>query len=153
MLMSLEFSLMLLNEKEEKSVELFYLIGITQEGLFEEDLDQLFEEENTTKKLEGLVELSLIQQESLDRAGKMIRYKVSSFLDKYVDFKLTQQSKRDLNLFLATYYSNKLLKLKREYQDTEDQNSMRLGLLKYEKNIRYCLQQLFEIDHFSKMPQ
>ena len=60
MLLSLEFSLMLLNEKEEKSVELFYLIGITQEGLFEEDLDQLFEEENTTKKLEGLVELSLI---------------------------------------------------------------------------------------------
>jgi hypothetical protein len=89
----------------------------------------------------------------MDKAGKMIRYKVSSFLDKYVDYKLTEQSKRDLNLFLATYYSNKLLKLKREYQDTEDQNSLRLGMLKYEKNIRYCLQQLFDIDHFSKVAQ
>ena len=51
----------------------------------------------------------------MDKAGKMIRYKVSSFLDKYVDYKLAPQSKRDLNLFLATYYSNKLLKLKRDY--------------------------------------
>jgi hypothetical protein len=39
LLLSLEFSLKLLNEKEEKSVELFYLIGLTQEGLFDEDLD------------------------------------------------------------------------------------------------------------------
>lgn len=60
LLLSLEFSLKLLNEKEEKAVELFYLIGITEEGLFEDDLDQLFEEENTTKKLDNLVELSLI---------------------------------------------------------------------------------------------
>jgi predicted ferric reductase len=52
--------LKLLNEKEEKAVELFYLIGITEEGLFEDDLDQLFEEENTNKKLDCLVELSLI---------------------------------------------------------------------------------------------
>ena len=45
----------------------------------------------------------------------MIPYKVSSFLDKYVDYKLAKESKRDLNMFLATYYSNKLLKLKKEY--------------------------------------
>jgi len=82
------------------------LIGITQEGLFEEDLDHLFEEENTNKKLESLVELSLIQQESLDQAGKMIRYKVSSFLDKYVENKLAEESRRDLNMFLACYYAS-----------------------------------------------
>jgi hypothetical protein len=39
LLLSLEFSLKMLNEKEAKGVELFYLIGITEEGLFEEDLD------------------------------------------------------------------------------------------------------------------
>lgn len=47
LILSLEFSLKILNETEEKAVELFYLIGITSQGLFEEDLDQLFEEEDT----------------------------------------------------------------------------------------------------------
>jgi len=45
----------------------------------------------------------------------MIRYKVSSFLDKYVFHKLALESKRDLHMFLATYYSNKLIKLKKDY--------------------------------------
>ena len=61
MILSLEFSLKLLNEKEEKAVELFYIIGVTQEGLFQDDLESLFEEENPSKTLESLMELSLIQ--------------------------------------------------------------------------------------------
>mmetsp|Transcript_8254 Transcript_8254/g.6152 ORF Transcript_8254/g.6152 Transcript_8254/m.6152 type:complete len:133 (-) Transcript_8254:76-474(-) len=120
LILSLEFSLQMLQQKEEKCVELFYLIGITKEGLFEDDLEQLFEEEDTLKGIEALLELSLIQQESLDQAGKLRRYKVSPFLDKYVQHKLALDSNRDFNMFLAYYYSNRLFKLKKEYQDTED---------------------------------
>ena len=47
LIVSLEFSLKILNDTCEKAVELFYLIGITKEGLYEDDLDQLFEEEDT----------------------------------------------------------------------------------------------------------
>ncbi len=47
LIVSLEFSLKILNDTNAKSVELFYLIGVTKEGLFESDLDQLFEEEDT----------------------------------------------------------------------------------------------------------
>lgn len=47
LIVSLEFSLKILSDTNEKSVELFYLIGVTKEGLFESDLDQLFEEEDT----------------------------------------------------------------------------------------------------------
>ena len=39
LILSLEFCLKILNDTQEKAVELFYLIGITQKGLFEEDLD------------------------------------------------------------------------------------------------------------------
>ena len=47
LIVSLEFSLKIFNDTNAKSVELFYLIGVTKEGLFESDLDQLFEEEDT----------------------------------------------------------------------------------------------------------
>lgn len=73
---------------------------------------------------------------------------VSSFIDKYVDLKLTKESKRDLNLFIATYYSSKLLSLKKEYLLSEDVTVLNKGLAKYEKNIRYCLQSLFDIDYY-----
>ena len=85
LILSLEFSLRILNDTQEKAVELFYIIGITCEGLFDEDLDQLFEEDDTPQKLQSLVELSLIQQECFDKAGKLRRYKVSPFIDKYVE--------------------------------------------------------------------
>ncbi len=39
LILSLEFSLKILNDSQEKAVELLYLIGITKEGLFEDDLD------------------------------------------------------------------------------------------------------------------
>ena len=47
LILSLEFSLKILNdssekaagENQDKAVELFYLIGITKEGLYEDDLD------------------------------------------------------------------------------------------------------------------
>ena len=51
LILSLEFSIKILNDSYEKAVELFYLIGITKEGLFEDDLDQLFEDDDTQKKL------------------------------------------------------------------------------------------------------
>lgn len=92
------------------------------------------------------MELSLIQQECLDKAGKLKRYKVSPFIDKYVEQKLVPQSKRDLYMFLATYYCNKLIHLKKEYSINEDQNALNIGLVKYEKNIKYCIMKLFEID-------
>lgn len=37
--LSVEFSFKLLNEKYEKAVDLFYMIGITEEGLFENDIN------------------------------------------------------------------------------------------------------------------
>lgn len=45
--MSLEVSIKILNSSNVKTVELFYLIGITLEGLFSDDLDSLFEEDDT----------------------------------------------------------------------------------------------------------
>ena len=51
LILSLEFSLKILNDTDSKAVELFYIIGLTSQGLFEEDLEQLFEEEDTMAKL------------------------------------------------------------------------------------------------------
>lgn len=120
LILSLEFSLKILNDTDSKAVELFYMIGLTSQGLFEEDLEQLFEEEDTMARLESLIEISLIQQEYLDKTGKLRRFKVSPFIDKYVEQKLTVQSKRELNMFLATYYANKLVKLKSQYSSSLD---------------------------------
>ena len=48
LILSLEFSIKILNSSgSTKTVELLYLIGITLEGLFGEDLDSLFEEDDT----------------------------------------------------------------------------------------------------------
>ena len=130
---------------------MFYLIGITKEGLYEDDFDQLFEEEDTQATLNSLVELSLIQFETLVRGSTSVkRFRVSTFLDKYVDQKLSVQSKRDLNMLIATYYKNKLLKFKRDYAKDSDQSVLQERLVKYEKNILYCLKQLFEIDSAAK---
>ena len=60
LILSLEFSLKILNDTDSKAVELFYMIGLTSQGLFEEDLEQLFEEEDTMARLESLIEISLI---------------------------------------------------------------------------------------------
>lgn len=69
----------------------------------------------------------------------MRRFKVSPFIDKYVDQKLTKDSKRNLCMFIATYYSSKLLSLKKEFANTEDINALNSGFNKYEQNVRHCI--------------
>ncbi|CDW80630.1 nb-arc domain protein [Stylonychia lemnae] len=147
LILSLEFSIKILNDSYEKAVELFYLIGITKEGLFEDDLDQLFEDDDTQKKLQSLIELSLIQFETFDKAGKVKRFKVTPFIDKYVEQKLEQKSKRDLHIFLAIYYTNKLRSLKKEFSKNQDQKLLSQQLSKYEQNIVYCMKELFNMDY------
>lgn len=49
-------------------------------------------------------------------------------------------------MFLGTYYCNKLIHLKKEFSSNEDQQALAAGLVKYEKNIKHCVKQLFEID-------
>lgn len=76
------------------------------------------------------------------------RYKVTSFIDKFVHQKLADESKKDLHIFLATYFSNKLFIIKREFSKTGDRNELQYQLSKYEKNIRHCLRELFRMEYF-----
>lgn len=50
LIMSIEFSVRLLQESNPKAIEIFYLIGITQEGLYEDDLFNIFEEAQENKE-------------------------------------------------------------------------------------------------------
>lgn len=42
-------------------------------------------------------------------------------------------------MFIATYYSSKLLSLKKEFANTEDINALNSGINKYEQNVRHCI--------------
>ena len=50
-------------------------------------------------------------------------------------------------MFLATYYKNKLIKLKKDYSNNDDKKALSVGLLKYEKNILFCMKELFDLDN------
>ena len=56
-------------------------------------------------------------------------------------------------MFLATYYVNKLIKLKKQYAETQDQSILILAMQMYEKNIRKCIQRLFQVDYYDKVQE
>lgn len=51
-------------------------------------------------------------------------------------------------MFLATYYNNKLISMKKEFQRSGDVQTLALNLKRIEKNILFCMKELFNIDYY-----
>ena len=67
------------------------------------------------KNLEDLINFSLIEQENLDKAGTQRRFRVSPFVDQYIQMKMSRTMKQDYLNTVCTLIQTKVVEYKRDY--------------------------------------
>lgn len=145
LIMCLEYCTNYFTEKKDSSaLNLWYLIGTQGPGILYDDLSEIMSaayndlddkllteedkdiEESKTilppisrldKNLEDLIQFSLIEEERLDKAGKLRRFRVSPFVDQYVNNKLNLSLKKEKLTSVCMHINVKLKQFKDEYSE------------------------------------
>jgi len=60
-------------------------------------------EQNLDKNLENLINFSLIEQECLDKAGNVKRFRVSPFVDQYIHMKIDIETRKESLNIICSY--------------------------------------------------
>lgn len=68
-----------------------------------------------TKNLQDLIQFSLIEQEALDKAGTIKRYRVSPFVDQYIQNKMNSCMKKDSLNVVCMLLKTKLIECKKAF--------------------------------------
>lgn len=86
-------------------------------------LDEVKEEEppksesQLDRNLHDLIQFSLVEQENLDKAGTARRYRVSPFVDQYINTKMSNAMKRDQLNLVCMHLKTKLIELKKDFAE------------------------------------
>lgn len=122
---------------------MWYLIGTQGPGIFYEDIKEIWsaakqdsdnhfkvEEQKTPaegteetpvdkidESLNELIQFSLIEVEILDKAGNQRRFRVSPFVDMYLNNKIDKKFHLDTLNLVCTHLNQKLSPFKQEYSD------------------------------------
>lgn len=67
------------------------------------------------KNLEDLINFSLVESEGLDRAGNFKRFRVSPFVNTYIQRKMTTKMKKDFLFGVCSHLNTVFLEFKKEY--------------------------------------
>lgn len=192
LIMCLEYCTNYFTEKKDSSaLNLWYLIGTQGPGILYDDLseimaaaydgcgDRLLTEEGTDieesktmmppmsrldKNLEDLIQFSLIEEERLDKAGKLRRFRVSPFVDQYVNNKLDLSLKKQKLTSVCMHINVKLKQFKDEYSEAmanckskADFEAARNDILEqirpYEQQILHIVYTLFKLIEEGKLLQ
>mmetsp|Transcript_10048 Transcript_10048/g.15319 ORF Transcript_10048/g.15319 Transcript_10048/m.15319 type:complete len:88 (+) Transcript_10048:5660-5923(+) len=70
------------------------------------------------KNLEELITFSLIEQEGLDKAGKVKRFRVSPFVEQYIQMKIDTEIRRESLNIICTHLQAKLIDFKKQYAES-----------------------------------
>lgn len=190
LIMCLEYCTNYFTEKKDSSaLNLWYLIGTQGPGILYDDLseimsaayndfeDKLLTEEGTDieesktliapmsrldKNLEDLIQFSLIEEERLDKAGKVRRFRVSPFVDQYVNNKLNLSLKKEKLTSVCMHINVKLKQFKEAYSESMSsvkskadfeaaQNEILEQIRPYEQQILHIVYTLFKLIEEEKM--
>lgn len=140
----LEYCTNYLQKRNDKSaLRMWYLIGTQGPGIFYEDIKEIWSsakpDSDETFKIEGqkspgaeskeetvdkideclneLIQFSLIEVETLDKAGNQRRFRVSPFVDMYLNNKIDKKFHLDTLNLVCTHLNQKLTPFKQEYSD------------------------------------
>lgn len=109
------------------------------------------------KNLEDLLQFSLIEQETLDKAGTVKRFRVSPFVDQYIANKMDNAMKKDQLGLVCMHLKSRLIEFKKEYgltiikcekiEDTEKVEGKLLDQIRpYEQQIMHIVYHIIQLD-------
>lgn len=134
LLLSLEFLLQTLESQPQSklALDIFFLVGLVPNGLHYEDLSRMFEVA-IDKAMEILQTCCLVETLSDDQGGR--KYKVSPFVDYFVDLKIDKVNKRELYDILAAHYESKIQESVRAFHHQSNIKGIEECLEDHELNV------------------